>query len=78
MKVGKHRSMLMEIGSGSQKLEDLIEADLKAMRIFLEMGYTKTEAIETFCSVFKKNKANEKRYEVIKKYIEKFDKNKQK
>jgi hypothetical protein len=41
-------------------------------------SYKSSDALSTFCSVFKHNEASKKRYEILKKYIEEYDKNQQK
>lgn len=62
----------------SNESENVFESDINAMKIYLQLGYPISDALSTFCSVFKDNEASKKRYEVLKKYIEEFDKNKQK
>lgn len=62
----------------SNEAENVFEADINAMKIYLQLGYPISDALSTFCSVFKDNEASKKRYEILKKYIEEFDKNQQK
>lgn len=62
----------------SVESQNIFDADIKAMEIYLQLGYSKSDALSTFCSVFKHNEASKKRYEILKKYIEEFDKNQQK
>ncbi len=58
--------------------QSVFDADINAMKIYLQLGYPISDALSTFCSVFKDNEASKKRYEILKKYIEEFDKNQQK
>jgi hypothetical protein len=68
---------IIEIGMGSMATpEQEIEADLKAMKIFLEMGNSKEEALKTFCEVFKNRKQKlqlKRRLDVIKEYVKNFE-----
>lgn len=48
------------------------EADLKAIEIYLKMGYSKTDAISVFEIAFANCKNYNCRYELIKKHIEGF------
>ena len=50
-----------------------IDADLKALEIYLKMGHTPTDAISAFEKVFANTKTDNKRIELIKKYISDFE-----
>lgn len=62
----------------SVESKNIFDSDIKAMEIYLQLGYSKSDVLSVFCSIFNGNEASEKRYEVLKKYIEEYDKNQQK
>lgn len=57
-------------------MQDEIEADLNALKIYLGLGYPVIEAHMSFLNVFKKSPSeqNKERYQYIKYYIDNFDK----
>lgn len=56
-------------------MENKIEDDIKAIKIYLSLGYTHKEALHrAFKNIFpKKTKQNLKRWAKIKKFIDKFE-----
>lgn len=56
-------------------MQDEIEADLNALKIYLGLGYPIIEAHNSFLNVFKKTPSpqNKERYQYIKHYIDNFD-----
>ncbi len=52
-----------------------IEADINALKIYLAIGYSKRDALQSFLEVFKDSfiSKNRKRYDIIKDYIINFE-----
>jgi hypothetical protein len=58
-----------------QNTKDVLDADLKAIKIYLGLGYSINDARKAFYKVFgDMSDANKKRYEILNKYIEDYDK----
>jgi hypothetical protein len=59
----------------SQNTKDVIDADLKALQIYLGLGYSIEDSEKAFYKVFEpKSDIDKRRYEIIKKYIENYKK----
>lgn len=54
---------------------DQIGADINALKIYLELGYSKEEAEKAFLEVFGNNPDSKKRYNNVQKFIKKHRKN---
>ena len=59
----------------SLNTKDVIDADLKALQIYLGLGYSTEDAKNAFYKVFEpKSDSDKKRYEILNKYIQDYDK----
>jgi len=59
----------------SQNPKDVIDADLKALKIYLGLGYSTEDAKNAFYKVFQpKSDADKKRYKILNKYIQDYSK----
>lgn len=66
---------LRSIKPKSLNTKDVIDADLKALQIYLGLGYSTEDAKNAFYKVFKpKTDADKKRYEILNKYIQDYNK----
>ncbi|MBK7362794.1 MAG: hypothetical protein IPJ01_10900 [Micavibrio sp.] len=63
--------------NSKQNTKDVLDADLKALKIYLGLGYSVEDAKNAFYKVFgDKSEANKKRFERLSKYITDYDKKK--
>jgi len=62
----------------NDRIEDEVEADLNGLLIYLGLGYPRIEAYQAFTKTFigYPSETNKKRYDIINKFIEDFEKNK--
>ncbi len=54
-------------------LHEQIEADRNAMNLYMRMGYTPTEAFNTFSKVAALDKISKERFKTVKEYINEFN-----
>jgi len=65
---------MMRINAKSQNTKDIMDADLRALKIYLGLGYSVSDAEKAFVKCFELKGGKElyaKRYEIIKNFIKK-------